>query len=293
MAEEEGFNPENVLAAMRAHANQPQDIVDPTMQLTVAEVDRARQVKAAVEAIPGLHSLSDFDIVQYALCAVDETMDQICHRVHCQQAFRQQYQIDDTAAQGVALFSQMTLQHPGMFLAADYLASSEGYMCIVDHAKFFPPKTDAQIRIHMAGTFYLNQALNPTFRAMRNGTTSMIECSGASFDNMDLKYMEKFAVEFFSHYPQKAKEKFFSSAESSITMLFALWNRFLPASIREKIHLGGELSGMDGQRIDVFYKQPTPEIARDRLCRKVLHLLTRRYDNQANFSLSKPSVMDG
>lgn len=265
---------------------------DPTMQLLPEEKERALEIKAAVEVDQRVQNLTDYEYVQYALTTTGDALENVRERVYRMQAVREEYGITDDATQGVQLYHQMTMQHPGMFLAVDYLPQSDNFIIVLDYAAFVPPKTDEEYRIFMAGFYYLHQATNSNFRAIRVGVSCLVECSGAEYRNLDLGFFEKFAMQSFGLYPMNVLEEFYLNSESTITLALSIMKRFLPQRIQKKIHLGHRIEGLEGTRIDVLYKTPTEEAARERMVLEVLKLLTLRYQHQKNFSLSEARLIN-
>lgn len=290
----EGF--EAILESVRQEIATTAALDDGTMKVTTLELARARAIKAAVEANPEISprsKLSDFEYMQYALTTEGESIEQVCNRVYRQQAFKEEYKIEDTATQGIQLFHLDVLQRPGVWLAVEYLTNSENCVAVCDYAAFHPPTTDEEYTAHASAIYYLYQCLAPNFRCIRNGMSSVVECSGASLANLNLRFTERLVVEFLSSYPHNIHEVFFLSAESTVTMVMALWNRCLPERFKKNIHLGRQIEGMEGRRIDILYKVPTEEAAKERLIMKTLQLLTLRDQHQKTFTFSSASVLDG
>ena len=117
------------------------------MHLSQTEVARAKAIKTAVEASQSLINLTDFEYAQYALTTGNETIEEVCERVSRMQAFRHQYRLEDTLAEGVVLVHQMTRQHPGVYLAVSLLRACQNYLLVEDCAAFVPPKTDEEVRL--------------------------------------------------------------------------------------------------------------------------------------------------
>lgn len=280
---------DNIIAALRQETAVAAD--DISMQLTSAEVARAKEIKTAMEALPELPNLSDFEVVQFALTCPGMSLEQACDKMSRFHSFRREYRIEDTARDGVQRFHHMTLQHPGLVLALEYLPSSSNYIAVHDYAAFFPPKTEEETHVLFQGLFYLDQAKFPNFQSIRVGYTCLIECSGAGYANFDADFCQKFVVELFNSYPLNQKEVYYINSESTMSMMTALWNRFVPERVRNKWVLGFQIPGFEGQRIDVLYKTPTEEEARGRTVLQLLKNLLLRYTNQQNFSLSNPSII--
>ncbi len=265
------------------------------MTLSRAEKARSLQIKAAVEADSRLHSLTDFEYVQYALTCANEDLAQICERVYLMQAFKEEYQIVDEAVQGIHIFYELLQLLPGYMLAIEYLPSTRNYIKITDMAAIDPSrvKTHEQFRVFLGGLFYTFRCLNPTFEAMRTGISSMLECQGASLEQFNYAFVEKAAVELLHAYPKNVKEVFFLNSSTVANLVYACIKRFLPQRIQKVFKLGHKTDGMhEGDRLDSLYLTPTPEHAQERMVRQVLNLLALRYQNQQDFSLDKVCLRD-
>ncbi|CAB9515744.1 expressed unknown protein [Seminavis robusta] len=263
-----------------------------TMLLTEEERNRALEIKAAVEADDRIRNLSDFEYVHYALTrkSPEETMESLTHRVYMMQCFREEYRIQDTFEEGLELIHQYTQQQPGLVIDVQLLASSYNYLSVEDFAKFNPRavKTHEDYRIFTGGSFYMLQARQPNFAAIREGMPSMVECEGASFANFDSHVTERYQHEFFLHYPYKMKEVFLLNSPTVVNVFFALIKRFLSEETAKAFHLGHQVEGLEGQRIDTFYNTPTRN-----MIRKVLEALQIRYKNQEEFSLAQCTGGEG
>lgn len=262
--------------------------LDSTMFLSHAEYDLAVAIRLAVEGDARLTNLTDMEYVQYALTCAEETMEGILGRVYTMQAFRHEYNILDTVADGIQLFNDFTLQHPGMILTVDYLQSTQNYIVVRDLAAWYParPKTQAELRILMGGSYYIFQCKNPNFTAIRNGMTSMNECMDATTENFSYEGMERLFHELIRPYPKNQREAFFLNSPEICNMIYSLWKRYLPEKITRAFQMGHQVQGMEGHRIDELYKTPTQEIARKKVVLRVYDFLQLRYHNQATFSLA-------
>jgi CRAL/TRIO domain len=264
--------------------------LDTTMFLSHAEYDLAVAIRQAVEANEHLTNLTDMEYVQYALTVVSaqETMDSILERIYMMQAFRREYNIQDTAADGIQLFNDLTLQHPGWILTIDYVASTQNYIAIRDLAAFYPsrPKTPVELRIMMGGMYYIFECMNPNFTAIRNGMSSMNECMDVTMENFSYEAMEKLLHELIRPYPKNQRGTFFLNSPEMINVFFSMYKRFLTEKITKTFQMGHQVEGMEGRRIDELYKIPTPEIAREKVVLRVYDFLQLRYLNRATFSLA-------
>ena len=64
-----------------------------------------------------------------------------------------------------------------------------------------------------------------------------------------------------------------------------MWKRVMNTDVKKSIQLGCSIPGLEGYRMDVLYKTPTPEVARENMISKVEKYLRLRYQNQRTFRL--------
>ena len=262
-------------------------VMDTTMQLSIAEINRALEIKRAVEADDRVVPISDFSYVQYALTSGEESIECICERVYLMQCFREEYRIHDTVNEGVDLILAATVNHPGYLLAVEHLVSTQNYARILDLAAFYPSsvKTDENLRVVMGYNYYVWQAVFPNFQAIRNGMTTIVECMDTTFDNFDHDVLEKLMVHLYKPYPKNQLEFFFVNSPTVVNIIWGLMKRTVPFRERRKYILGHHVPGFEGRRIDALYKLPNEDVARVRLLNSVLFLLRLREKNEVSFSL--------
>jgi CRAL/TRIO domain len=260
-----------------------------TMALSQEEIDRAMEIKTAIVSDPNLDNLSDYEYVQYALAlpASEEPMATVMEYAYAMQCFRQEYRITDTLEQGSELFRASLRQHPGFFLAIEYVSNPGNFIAIDDVAAFDPKVLSGyeQRRIGMGGFYYRYQCVSSTFQAIRSGVAIMVECDGCSFSNFDAKVNEQFMVEFFRCYPKRHKEVLFLNSPTIINVAYSLWKKYMNNNMKTAFRLGYQIEGMEGQRIDALFTTPSPAIARQHMVQKVEQFLQLRYRNQKAFSL--------
>lgn len=90
--------------------------------------------------------------------------------------------------------------------------------------------------------------------------------------------------------PNKPKEVFFSNPPSTICFLFGLFKRYFLDRDTRTAQLGVCVPGLEGQRLDLLYKMPTEEVARQRMLLNARQLLTLRYYNERTFALPPQPV---
>lgn len=259
-----------------------------TMVLTQTEVNRALQIKDAVQSQSHIKPLTDFEYVQYAMCCEqDETMDQIFHRMEMMQAFKEEYKIADTAEDGVDVIHQLNKEQPGFFLSIAYLPSTKNYLSVIDWAQLFPSrfKTWEQDRKFMGYLYYSCQAKSCQFQALREGSSIMVECMGVGTENFDSRFFSRMQHELLLWLPKLQKETFLLNSPSIANMAFALWRKFMRPDQKQALHMGHKIEGLEGQRIAELYKIPTLEIAEQHLLLNVKIFLQHRYQMEQEFRL--------
>ncbi|CAB9519162.1 expressed unknown protein [Seminavis robusta] len=267
--------------------------IDPLMQLTREEIARAINVMANVEQDERIQNRSDFEYVQYALTNLNETVEQVLERVYLMQCFRQEYKINNTPEEGANFLHNFSIMCPGLLLGVDHLPLQESYSVAIDIAKLLPKeqiRTDEDLRVYMAGHYYYWTSLYPNFMAIRQGFTMVCECEGTTMASFDPELFEKSGHHLFKSYPKKEKNVFVLNTSTVINMWWALFKRFLRADQRGKYHLGYQVPGYEGRRIDGLYKMPTEEAGRQRMVSHVHEFLTLRKKNEIEFCLLEAAL---
>jgi CRAL/TRIO domain len=261
------------------------------MLLTTQEITKARLIKAAVEWEASLKNLSDFEYVQYALTHGASTENNqiptILEHISRMQAFKETYGIQDTVADGLACIQAAMEQHPGLFLSIHYNAEDGNTTAVEDWAAFFPGTiaTPEQHACLLKGLYYRFECLNPTFLATRLGVSNLIECQGVSWQNHDTNLQEQLLAELLVSYPTRYREMYLVNSPLVVNLAIALWKRHMSRNLRETFRLGYQLPGMEGRRIDVLFKIPTPEIADRATISTSRDLLVARYQHRATYQL--------
>ena len=253
-----------------------------TMRVTHDEAARARAIQAAAEH---LKPLTDMGYAQYAIAASpDESISQIIHRMTVMQEFKDDYLIHDTVEEGVELMTQLTLRHPGLLLALEYLPSSRNYLTVADLVALDPQRivrSKEDERVFLGGLYYACQCQAAQLEAIRNGTSCVVECMGLGPLNLDLPLLDKIVHKFYRWYPRLQKEQCFVNApQGDISTLFGLYQRVLSKNQNETQTVVHTIPGLEGVRIDALYKTPSEEEARRHVLKRVQQYLTLRYHNE-------------
>lgn len=268
-----------------------------SMLLYPHEIDKAQQIKKAVkrqseigddsDIHSGLKPLSDYEYVQYAICTEGETIDQIVQRVTMMQAFREEYNINDTVEEFADLLEQVQDIQPGWLLTVDYLPDTQNFCYALAWSCLFPGryKTHKHFRIHFGSMYYIHQVLFSNFCAIRQGYVAIGECTDCTLVNCDFGFFDKFNQEIFRWYPSHAKEMVLMNSPGCVNIVMALCQKFLTPNTKNSISFGVQIQGMEGQRIDPLYQSPTPEIARQNMMTRVKSFLSERYKHERQFTL--------
>lgn len=264
--------------------------VDTTMLLQPDEMTRALEIKAAAANRPDLKALSDFEYVHYAICTAGESMEEVMCRMEMMQAFRDEYGINDTVEQAIQMMDQLTrVDQPGFLVSLEYLPSSQNFLSVTAWSNLQPGRcqTDEQWRVFIGCMYYKYQAKFNQFLSIRNGSTSMVECMDTTMEkNFDIRFYERFMHELFRFYPVHPKEMFFINSNSGVNFVMGMWQKWMRPGLRSSVQLGHQIKGLEGQRVDVLYKTPTEEIARQQLLSRVANFLTNRYRHEQTFRLT-------
>lgn len=265
------------------------------MELKQSEYDFAREIKRLVEATPHVQNLMmDFDYVCYAIAAANETLEQVLARIYTMQCFREQYRIQDTPEEGIDLiFQRMGTLQPYMLLEIDYIERNQSSFCVYDLAAHNPAriKTDHDLRVFLGGHYYIWHCQFTEFRSLRVGTTVLIECMDSNMDNFDFTLVRKLVHELIKCYPRGENAICFLHSTLVPSLMYNVMKDYLPDKTKNAYHLDYVIEGLEDQRIDRMYKQPTPEAAQARLIVKIRQYLEERYKNRANFSLDNASIV--
>ena len=295
LAAEPQLNPDNVLHdAQLAWLEQVQAAL--TQLPRAPLVDPVLEWQQAVTQDPTLQArcstvLTDFDCLHYAIvaCLHNEPMEVTLQHIANMQAFKEEYKIMDTMEDALETVNAFSLQHPEAMLAVEYLPASRNYLCIYDLSKIYPKQqlqTHVQMRIFMAGNYYIRACRSPNFHSIRDGTTTIIECEGATSQNLNQDISDRVLFEFACNYPTHQKEAYFVNAPMVVLMAFNLWKRHLSPNHRQTLYMDRRMPGLeDGDRVASLFKVPTPETARQRMLHNAANFMQLRLYNRQHLFL--------
>lgn len=252
----------------------------------------AQTIKAAIELDKKLHSLSDFEIVQYALTHAtaaenSSPLPYVLEKVSRMQAYKEHYRIQDTPEEAAACIGAMTARYPGFFLAAQYSETRGNCVAVSDWAAHRKGLTNSpeEEKLFMRGFYYRFQAMSPTFLAIRTGMSELIECDGVSEGSFDFDLFERLGAEIYTTYPKNHLDAYFLNTPTAINVLHGLWKKHMTQNMKRAFQLGHQVEGMEEERISELFQSPTPEIARQNMVAKTDQLLRLRYRHQHTYRL--------
>ena len=194
---------EAVADAANAAAKVDED--DTTMKLTGEERQWALDIKRAIEEDPELDNLSDFTYAQLAL--VDhQNVEAAVERAHRLQAFRNEYDIQDSPQQGQRFMERASELLPGFYLNLGYHKVHGISTCtlVADLSKCYlaSSTSNADARNFLQAAYYTYHALNPNLEQIRQGCTFLMECDNFAWKtNYGLQFFQRYWTEIGSVYP--------------------------------------------------------------------------------------------
>lgn len=264
---------------------------NPDMELLFRLSDEERQcaldLKAAVEASPDVQHISDLHYAQYAINNFEARGD-IPHMLeHLQglQAFREEYNINDTHAEGMAIISGFTRKFPGALLSVAYDDEKECYGLIYDRTRFFSSNLVSadDWRITLGAMYYHFHAFYPDPYSMRQGMFVIAECEGMESSGTAhfLSLIQRMWYHLLINYPFKLASTKYYHTSMAANMSFALLKPFMPRSITDRFELGCQF----GVNIASLYLLPTLELANQKYLNRIDSFLKRRYEYEAIYKL--------
>lgn len=268
-----------------------QQLPDPAMELTTQERQWALETKRAFEEDDDIiaRSFTDMQIATYAI--IDQgDIGRSVERAQCFQAFRMDYNINDTAEEGIQIMRLQNQFCPGMLLSLEECSNEDGYgahALIIHLAKYFPlrflehPKN---FRANIGSMYYQIRCTQADFRSVRNGFRQIIEMEGVGWTNFSFQVERKALVELLGHLPYQRKQVQCLRPPSIAVLTLSLMKPFLA---EHKAFLFGtkELQEEFPTPIDNLYLQPNPEEAFDSLMKRCEQMLQKRANNEAAFRL--------
>ena len=277
---------------------------DISMVVLPEERDWAHDIKRAVQEAEHLDPLSDFDYVHYAIVTQGNLQDAL-YRIEGIQACKREYHIENTVDQGVEQIRlHMDEVVPGFLLHVDLCPVTNEPICVLDNAAFFPkfikagcPRRgpDYYWKTYLVASYYIMMACQPTMEAIRGGLTIILDCAEVEWKNVSMAFESQVNDELRSFYPQKYKTVLAYNTHVISNLGWSLFKQYMDESMKATLKLGCKIlepefaANMEGvetpTRLRELFLQPTKEIARVNLLRRVRELLTLREENVRNFKL--------
>lgn len=253
------------------------------MILTRQETTWALNIKHAIEGTPELDNLTDFWYAQFAIICEDN-IEEVVKRALGLQAYRQEYKILDTYNDANRRLRAYTSIFPTTYLSFSFSPLVGTYIIVQDGTKLDTTliSSPAQEEDFFAGGFYLHALLGSDFESLRKGEFWIVETEGFYWtQKQNFKLMRRGFSELLTVYPFQATLKLFN-AGIVFNTVFSCCRAILPKNIRDRIEGGLTCDA----RLDSCFLVPSLEAARQRLLSRIEITLTRRYDNEATFTLS-------
>ena len=264
-----------------------------SMVATETELKWAVAIKQAAEADAEIDAspMSDFEFVQHAIVAKDKVPSALL-RIKKLQRFKSRYGIVrdgsyEEACSDIRRF--MEFFDNGFHLS---LASTEKHVNVVyaDYSKFDAKRLKAEegFNIVLRGFFYLMQAAQPNFVAIREGFTFLADCQDFGWRNFS-RQLEERAAQLYSHtYPVHIMHMVFLRAPAVFRFIYNLIRFVLSRKTRKTLAMTLE------REIWLENSSYPPSVLPkawgglvDEGCAEqaMLQKLKERYDNAAKFRL--------
>ena len=264
---------------------------NPDMQLLFRLSDEERQcalnLKAAVEASPDTQHLSDLHYAQFAITFSEarEDIPQLLEHLQGLQTFREEYNINDTHSEGMAIISEFMRKYPGTLLSVAYDDEKDCYGVIFDRTKLFFNNvvSDDDWRILLGMSYYHLHAFFPDPYSMRNGMFVIGECEGmdSSGSGHAVAVAQRFWYHLCLNYPFKLASAKYYHTNMAHNMAFAMLKPFVSSCYTDKMEVGCQF----GVNIGSLYLVPTLELANQKYLNRLDSFLKKRYEYEAIFRL--------
>eukprot|EP00797_Seminavis_robusta_P031198 Sro670_g184720.2 (261) ;mRNA; r:42208-42990 len=259
------------------------------MDLTPEEHLCARTIKELIEeeGTGNLDKVSDYWYAQVAL--VDKgDMANAMERIHHMQLFREEYDIQDTVAQGqrsVAAFMEL---FPEFYLSFGYNSAGGNYTLVFDISRMHGSVIKNQPRGYKTwfqAIYYLNHALCSDMEAIRRGMALIIECMGFEWKkNFGLEVTRSYWSDIAGVYPINHHKIRYYHTGVFVNMLTSMAKKFMPIALRDQFEVG---CISESGRLSKVFLTPTVEVANARFMSRFLHSLELRYKNEKSFTLKR------
>jgi len=266
---------------------------DPTMALTAEERTWALSLKEAFQNHEDILAcaITDMEIATYAI--IDQgNLERSCERAICMQAFKMQYNINDTTEEGLYIFRRLHEFCPGLLLSIESCPNEDGcgsHALVMDLARYYPLRflnDPRDFRYNIGAIYYMKLCTQPDFQSIRDGYRHLCECDGVTWENASFKVESRNIDQLLAHMPYRRRLVKCLRVPSVLLVLYSLMKPFLPKEEYDAFLFGTEdLQTEFPERIDQFYLQPNMDQAHKNMIQRCRALLTRRYYHQRAFRL--------
>lgn len=266
-------------------------MVNDSMYLSETERGWAREIKNAMleENKEIAETISDYEYVQHAIVA-KENWPKALKRIKRLHQFKQShgipgnYSVDD-AFKAIKKFEALV---PKLFLAfgTDWQGRSVSTWNYNEFlVKNFKGNADAW-KVAFNAYYYLFEAMNSDFAAIREGCVVIVETRGLGWKNFSMEMNRRAAELYKEAYPLRIKEMSLLNSPRVLRFMFALVSPFLSKKVKDAFH-------MDGKLDDVLTRFPVeilPQTMEGKQSTKDMEkalkdALQQRYEHKKTFKL--------
>lgn len=253
--------------------------------ITEQECEWAIALKEAVAEADDIKNLSDFDYVQNSLIAKDD-LESAMDRIRGIEIFREEYNINDTVEEGIALITQFLKQQPAFILTVDLDPEKGHFVFVYDTAKLQPKFRDfpEDWRVHLGAWYYLFHAMNSNIHSCRQGVVHIGECEGTGRDNFSMNHVQRLFSDLFSNYPFKHKEISWIRTPLAANLLYSFMKPLMRKDRSFKFQTGCTFQGYT-DRLNGIFHIPNLETAEKCLLERLRGYLETRYHMEKNFKI--------
>lgn len=270
-----------------------------TMTLSDQEREWAKAIREAVQTDEELTPLSDFEYAHYALISKGDTRNALM-RARALQAFRQEYQVDDSVEQGLYMMGELMRQQEGLLLGLDVDSTTLEGLHVMDIGKLnsevamginpLHTYVDYNWRIFVCGYYYYLKVVQPCLTTIRVGTYTMADFHNWGWKHMNMEIQYRFSGEMFAQYPMDFSKFLAFNTNSVANMIWSLLKKVYPPSLLGKLQLGCQVSneGQIGRGAITLAEKwllPTVDDAYQRMLTRAKDLLVWRRRNEELFRL--------
>jgi hypothetical protein len=259
---------------------------DPRMFVHEREKQQAGVIKAALAGDPEVEEgrVSDFFCVQLALVDGNEVASAVERTRHLQM-FQDEYKIQNTVDEAVAVMKTFLQRVPGYILTLSFNPEEGKYVVSMDMEKLHKSwlRKEENMKCLLLFDYYLANAFCPDFFAIRQGFYCVMECEGYHWKNFDVgaEYNKRIWEEILIPYPIIFRQMKFFNGGVMASLVVGLLKKLAPKRITDKIEMSNEF----GIRLDQAFCQPNLEAANQRFLSRVESCLRLRAHNERTFRL--------